>query len=488
MGVRKEIKQRMNPREKKELGMVENTPADGGFLFKKFVGGVAMAATCLAFAGCSHTYPPDKVQQAIQEICHKEYGVDKIQVKIAGKTIGVFLPIKKLFATNFKEALSKGNMKVADLENLFRPAPEALEQVEDVLFSISRVILSTDRKLEFYVLQAADMDETGLQLALEGYVDDIKRVRFWDISRDEYRKRVLHEIKLNRALVWHRPVRSFFETLEQAPSLKKIGTYFAQPMAPEVLQTLFYVDPKQVSPGAVRWNLGELRSTPIESNSILVYVPATIEYDPKALPQGAVRVPPGSSLEYFFVVSFAAEQPQIVRVIPLSYVDNDKKIQRIPLPEAMDLEKDLGSWETEFSISEIHLGDFLAEQLSRRTQTLLYSDERVHNTFEKVNLQFRYHQEEPKTHFSLELDLKLKSPVPTLLGPSLQNEDVLYLLNLTSREFVSVLRSYQFSDYEFLQLNLSADPAAHILGKEDLELLRRNKIDLQGLLGKVSPF
>ena len=444
---------------------------------------------CFSSLGCSHTYPPDQVQQAIRDICHKEYGIDEIKVKIVGKTIGVFLPIQKLFVTNFKEALSKGNMKINDLENLFRPAPEALEQVEDVLFSISRVILSTDRKLEFYLLQAADMDETGLQLVLEGYVNDIKRVRFWDISRDEYRKRVLHEIKLNRALVWHRPVRSFFETLEQAPSLKKIGAYFAQPMTPEVLQALFYVDPKRIPAGAVQWHLGELRSTPIESNNILVYVPATVEYPAKALAQGAVKIPSGSFLEYFFVVSFASEQPQIVRVIPLSYVDNDKKIQKIPLPETMDLEKDLESWETEFSFSEIHLGDFLAEQLTRRTQTLLYSDERIHNTFEKVNLMFRYHQEgEPKNHFSLELDLKLKSPVPTPLGPSLQNEDVLYLLNLTSREFVSVLRSYQFSDYEFLQLSLNSDPNARILGKEDLELFRRNKVDLQGLLGKVSPF
>ena len=453
----------------------------------KFVIAVLALAGCLPLWGCSHTYPPEKVQQAIQDICRKEYGIEHIQVKIIGKTIGVFLPIKKLFVTNFKEALAKGNMKVDDMENLFRPAPEALEQVEDVLFSISRVILSTDRKLEFYLLQAADMDETGLQLVLEGYVDDIKRVRFWDISRDEYRKRVLHEIKLNRALVWHRLPRSFFETLSDSPSLKKLNAYFSQPLTDEALEALFEVNLKQIRAGAVQWELGEFRSTPIESNSMLVYVPATVKYDAKALPQGAVKVPSGSVLEYFFVVSFVTEQPQIDRVIPLSYLDNDKKIQRIPLPETMNLRKDLESWEAEFSFSEIHLGDFLAEQLTRRSQALLFSDERIHNTFEKVNLLYRY-QEEPKNHFSLELDLKLKAPVPSLSGPSLQNEDVLYLLKLTSREFVSVLRSYQFSNYEFLQLNLVSDPVAHILGREDLELLRRNKVDLQGLLGKVSPF
>ena len=45
------------------------------------------------------------------------------------------------------------------------------------------------------------------------------------------------------------------------------------------------------------------------------------------------------------------------------------------------IEKDLESWETEFPFQEVLFGDFLAEQLTRRTQNLLYMDERIHNTF-----------------------------------------------------------------------------------------------------------
>ena len=449
--------------------------------------GIALGAVSLSLAACSQTYPPDKVQQAIQDICHKEYGIEKVHAKIVGKTIGVFLPTKKLFVANFKEALSKGNLKVADLENLFRPSPEALDQVEDVLFSISRVILSTDRKLEFYVLQAADMEETGLQLVLVGFVDDIKRVRFWDISRDEYRKRVLHEIKLNRALVWHRPVRSFFETLERTPSLERLEPHLGSAVSEATLQSLFYVNPALLSGTVVKWHLGELRSTPLESNSVLVHVPVQVEYDPTALKPDAVKVPSGSHLEYLFIISFAGEEPKITRIVPLSYVDLEGKVQKMPLPQDMDLEKDLETWETEFSVSDIQLGDFLAEQLTRRTQALLYSDERIHNTFDRVNLLFRYHQEESKSHFSLELDVKTKSPIPTAFGPSLHDEDVLYVLNLASREFVTVLRSYRFLNYEFLQLNLASDPVALILERGDLELFRRNKTDLRGLLGGVSP-
>ena len=449
----------------------------------------------LVLAGCSQTYPGDRVKESIQEICHKEYGIDNIQIKIDGRTIGVYLPIKKLFAADLKEALTR--KQGAEIENLFQPAPEALDQVEDVLFSISRVLLSTDLKLQFYVLQATDVEKTGLQLVLSGYVEDIKRVRLWDISRDEYRKRILHELRLNRAVVWHRPVRSFFRVLEQSPSLKSVKPYFVAPLSPELFRSLFFFNPELLQDKPAQWRLGELRSTPLEAAQVLVYAPVTIGYDPIKVAPGSFKIAPGSSIEYLFVVSLASEPPKISRVIPLSYLDETGKVQKIQIPGDLDIHKDLDSWESEFPLTEIHLGDFLAEQLSRRTQNLVFSDERIQNTFEAVHIGFKYQKEESKdekkenkakNYFSLELDVKPKTPVDVVLPPSALDEDVLYLLNLASREFVDVLRSYQFSDYDFLQLNLSTDPSAHILGREDLELFRRNKADLAGLLGGISPF
>jgi hypothetical protein len=444
----------------------------------------------LSFLGCSHSYPADRVKESIQEICRKEYGIENIEVKIVGSTVGVYLPIKKLFATDWKEAKDSwvnGKGKVMEVENLFRPSPEALDQVEDVLFSISRVLLSTDLKLQFYVLQATDVEKTGLQLILTGYVDDIKRVRLWDISRDEYRKRVLHELRLNRAVIWQQPIRAFFRELEKGSSLETLGAHFARPLPSEVFQSLFFVKPEKGKIPSAHWQLGGLHSTPLETTRVLVYVPLQIDYDPNAVAKGTFQVPSGTSLEYFFIVSFASEPPKIVRVIPLSFLDEGGRMQKIPMPGELDIEKDLKSWETEFSHSEIDLGDFLAEQLSRRAQALLLADERIQNTFESVQLTFRYRQEKAENYFSLDLDLKPKTPTSWDPLPSALDEDVLYLLNLASREFVEVLRSYRFSDYGFLQLKLASDPVSHIFAREQLELFRRNKINLQGLLGGVSP-
>lgn len=459
----------------------------GSGWIKRSAGAFALG---LLLSACTETYAPDRVKDSIQEICRKEYGIEKIDVKIVGSTIGVFLPLKKLFAADFKDTLLAGKT-AADVEDLFHPSPEALDQVEDVLFSISRVLLSTDLKLQFYVLQATDVEKTGLQLVLIGYVDDIKRVRLWDISRNEYRKRVLHEIRLNRAVVWHRPVTQFFRELEKSPTLESLQPHFVRPLSSPLIESLFFFNPDAAagvpSPSS-RWKLGELRSTLVAPTRILVHVPVELEYDPRKVSPGALKVPPGSALEYFMIVSFASEPGRILRVIPISYLDAAGAIQKLPLSDEFNFRTDQDSWQIEFPLSEIRLGDFLAEQLSRRTQALLAQDERIQNTFDEIRMTFRYQKDVPQKYFMLELDAKPKTHTPLRAQPSALDEDVLYLLNLASREFVDLLRSYQFSDYEFLQLNLASDPLARILAREELELFRRNKADLQGILGGVSPF
>lgn len=453
----------------------------------RLVLGIIILACLFALSGCSQTYPPGRIKESIAEICRREYGIENIRVEIAGTTAGVFLPVKKLFVSDIKEIFSSGKAQLADMENLFQPSPEAMDQVEDVLFSISRVLLSTNLKLDFYVLQATDVEKTGLQLILTGYVNDIKRVRLWDISRDEYRKRIIHELGLNKAVVWHQPVREFFAQLEKGTSSAGLEQHFERPLPPDFFEALFWASPEVLRQNNVLWRLGELRSTLLETTKALVYVPVQVEYDSKGISSGNIQVPSGSSLEYFFIVSFASPQPKISRILPLTYLDENGKVQKIPISEEFDFQQDIQFWEREFHLTEIHLGDFLAEQLNRRSQAILSMDERIQNTFQALRLNFRYHRDEPKNYFSLDMDVKLKSAAPLASPPSVLDEDILYLLNRVSREFVLVLRSYGFLDYKYLQLNLASDPISRILAQEDLELFRQNKMDLQGLLGRVTP-
>jgi hypothetical protein len=62
-----------------------------------------LALPVFVFCGCfTDTYPGDRVREAIADICRTEYGIEHIEVKSAGSTVGVYLPMDRLFAADFK--------------------------------------------------------------------------------------------------------------------------------------------------------------------------------------------------------------------------------------------------------------------------------------------------------------------------------------------------------------------------------------------------
>lgn len=424
--------------------------------------------------GCSqNSYPSSKIKESLLEICREEYGIEEIDVKIIGDTIGVYLPLTKLFAADFKETAVTG--KVRNLETLFEPSPEALEKVEDVLFSISRILLSTDKPLKFYVLEATDVEKTGMQLVLTGNVNDIKRVRVWDISRNEYRKRVIHELRLNRAVLWHKPVRDFFKDIEDLPAAELTKKYFGDAISGETLQVLFMNALWSGKPGDKKptWEVLDMRSASVQKNQVLVY--AKIQSD-LGSPNGQK-----SELQYIFLLSLNEEVARIVRIIPFQFKNEQGETETIPFPKELQIQDNLDRWETEFPLEEISLGSFLAQQLTRRVQGILAADERIQTTFRDIKLNFNYQDAEP-SHFSLDLEATLRDFNNYNRKSMVFHEDMIYLLTLASKEFVEVLRSYQFGAYDFLRVNLAQDPTPWMLGREDLEHFRRKKVDLQGLL------
>ena len=448
----------------------------------RFFSILAVAFLGMTLQGCSqNSYPTAQIKESIVKICRDEYGIENIDVKINGDTIGVYLPLTKLFAADFREAAVTG--KVRNFESLFEFSPEATEKVEDVLFSISRVLLSAERPFKFYVLEATDVDKTGMQLVLTGHVDDIKRVRAWDISRNEYRKRLIHEIRLNRAVLWHKPVREFFQDLAVMSSsdLRMENfrmKYFGEAASDQTLKTLFWdvLSDKPEEIKKTKWEIIEIRSASMQKNQALVYTKVRTH-------RGGSQEPP-VDLEYIFLLSLSEEKAHIVRIIPFQYKNETGILEHIPFPKELQIKENLEKWEEEFPVEDISMGNFLAQQLTRRVQALLAADERVQNTFRDVKLNFDYVKQDP-AHFTLDLEVVLRDFNHYNRESLVFHEDMVYLLTLASREFVDVLRSYQFGDYGFLTLNVAQEPSPWILGRENLELFRRKKIDIQGLLSPV---
>ncbi len=177
------------------------------------------------------------------------------------------------------------------------------------------------------------------------------------------------------------------------------------------------------------------------------------------------------------------ETGKIARIVPFQFKDENGQLQKIPFPKELQIQENLEQWESEFQLEEVKTGAFLAQQLTRRVQGIIAGDERVQNTFREAKMDFIYHEEEPaRPYFSLEIEAVLRDLNNYNRQSLLFHEDMIYLLTLASREFVEVLRSYQFAEFDYLKVSLAQDPAPWILGREDLELFRRKKVDLQGLL------
>jgi len=451
-----------------------------------------------AFSGCnSVSYPEDKTESAIKEICSKEYKIEDVEVKFAGKTIGVFLPLRKLFTTDVRQEILSGH--VANLESLFEPEPEAMEQLENVLFTISRVLLSSDKPIDFYTLQATDVESTGLQLVLMGYVPDVRRVRLWDISRNEYRKRVLHELKFNRSVLWEKPVRELLRDTAKL-NFDEIGKrYFSVPLTLQSTSPIFYnflstLKDKQ----NLRIEIKQMKSRSYRDAQSLVYVKLSEIYQLKpGVPATSFSYPSGTELEYIFIVEPSEKQFKIAQVVPFNYLDETRQLRKVPLPPELDLDRNLDSWPERFTVEEIKVGEFLARQLNRRVQALLLADERIHHTIRHAQVNFAYRTEpegigasNDQPHFALYFDFLtkgMKKPSHTI-DQVVGDEDVLYLFNLILREFADVIRSYRFNDYSYLGLIWEpGDPSAILkLAPEKLDLFRTKKLDVAALLESPS--
>ena len=458
---------------------------------------------------CSHTYPEDRLVEELRALCKREYGIDNIEVKIVGKTIGVHLPLLKLFAADFK-SLASGAQKIENMEELLQFSPDATEKIENVLFSTSRVILSTDKPIDFYVLTATDMEITGIQLILVGYVDDLKRVRFWDISRDEYRKRIVNDLRINRGVVWKQTVVNFFRDMEKNSLSDLLGKYFTSDASPEEISPLFYSELLELGfKHDVKNEIIEVKSTSLKPDEVVVYAKVRQTFKPVLeYVNYDFLIPSGYEAEYIFTLRLEGDEYKISRVIPFHYLNDKDKMSRVEFPEELGLYKNINTWLEDFTLEEVFLPDFLAEQVTRRVNQMLGEDAEVVKHFDDVRLEFAHIREEKEgevesnsgakavgqakipSHFRLTAVLMPKgdhdAKGPT--GKSLfAEQDVRYLLNKALIEFLQVLRSYRFEDFEYLDIVSPAEHEVLMLGKNELELFRQKKLPLVDLLKSVYP-
>lgn len=156
-----------------------------------------LAACCwlpVSLTACSPTYPKEKFKESIIRVCKKEYSLD-VKVATVGKTIAIYVPLEDLI--DFTFAITKS----------------ASEKINDVILSVSRVSLSTDAQYEYYCIIAHDVRIPEIQIVIIKSVDDVKRFLLNDISRGEYSKRMLVDIRFSPQAQKERAIKEVFDKM-----------------------------------------------------------------------------------------------------------------------------------------------------------------------------------------------------------------------------------------------------------------------------------
>ena len=117
------------------------------------------------------TYPEKDVAPAITALCKKEYDID-VKVEMIGNTLWVYAPVVNM--------LNKENM-----------IDEAIhKKIGNIYLNIERVVLSTDKRIDFFVLVVSDV-KAGIDFVTLGHTLDMKKFMVSYISRDDFFDRLI---------------------------------------------------------------------------------------------------------------------------------------------------------------------------------------------------------------------------------------------------------------------------------------------------------
>lgn len=452
---------------------------------------------CACFlTSCYATYPQDTVEESIKRICRKDYGITNVEIMIKGKTLGVYLPLQELFSLDYQRFLQ--GETIENLENMVQFKPDALSKIEDVLFSTSRVILSTDRELDFYLLQASDTAITGLQFSMLGYIDDMKRVRFWDISRSEYRKRLLHDLSVNPTVMWKKNIiKLFFDIPEK--SLDAVIEEYAYDKDSFAEMSPFFHE--QLAEAGKKRNLNyeilTVRAKALRDEDVLVYAQVRETFEtPQEYADYNFLFPNGFIGEYLFVLKKTDSGHKIMQVIPFYVIDANGEVQQIELPNSLKIYQNIDAWPKDFDFEEITLQEFIARQMTSRMQTMAAMDERIRTNFTsqsangKMVCAFEYTardvadstQPSADGYFIFYVAMHLRGKL-FISGEALDtNEDVRYLLTNILQEFSRVTEAYEYDEYSHIELQFPLIKDALYFTPKDIKRFMNGSLNISDLL------
>lgn len=402
----------------------------------------------LTSTGCGKlfapTYPKDEIPNAIQKLCKEEYKItEKVDVKIAGRTLGVRIHFDELLDINLK------------LQE------KAVDKLQDLLRIIRRICLSTDAELDFYVIIGYEK-KLGIEVVFYSYVDDLKRAIAGWMSPDDYFLRLIKTMRMDTLRWGGNRIDKFIKDMEGGNMVKVVvnnlatGTKLSD-LAPSFLKILTDLSKKSY----IRWYLIKTNSVPVASQERLYHIEAKEYFTPRLEEAENLQYPSGTIHNLYILIAMEDLNPVIKSIYSPETLPG--KYAKLGPPSAWN--------EEDFFVEDLVFHEFLSTQIVQRIQSELGGDK----------------EEEKETPFTLRgdfiikdrLDTHVKLPDPSKnifkMTISPKKGKVLEIpqkvKDLILKTIKDVCDKYKF--YDLGEIQLVDNKGEHLLTVDKLTLFRK---------------
>ncbi len=405
--------------------------------------------------GCrpSPTYKNESLEGTIVKMCKDEHNIS-VKTKRAGRTLGVYILTDGLFESA-SNVSSSGSLK--DVLSGIKFTEDAIKKIDNTSLVISRVALSTDAPVDFYVLITADTKGSGIQIVITRYIMDMKRLMLGDVSRGDYFQRLLMEMGFDPVPAATEAARNFFFDLARLPSGTVAARYFSNPAAFKASSSNFFTYLSELDfKKTKKFTVTYLKGMQIDKSKVLVRCRAKEAYTPMpGYEKFKFLYPPDFEIEYFIVVDTA--------FIPYNFAQVLRR-QDCPAYLSGYLNDDIWD-EGDFFLEDVRLPEFLAQQLASRIRIMYQSDPSLKDGYD-INLAKGEYQPASRS-FKIVFDLEKKT------GPSGGARDQKQIVR--AEEFDAIwalisrtMRRYEYNDYRAIELFNIADNKKAVMTRQEL--------------------
>ena len=413
--------------------MTKNRP--GLFFVKKI--GLAYFLLLLFLSGCGPTYPEEKVLESVREVCQDEYCTDVKIRKVMDKLFDM-------------PGIESGSLDLNAIASGFKLAEGADKKIGDVTMAASRVCISSDCDVEFYVVVAEDESLGGAQVILTRHVMDIKRILTGDISRGDFVQRMLIDIAYDSRPAAETLVKSFFEDLQSKNSQEITQKYFSHGRQDPGLSGIFYMMLTQVEQRQDRaFALKSIKSLRLSPAQILTHC--------------EVEEAGGVKNEYLILIDTSFYPLVFIRaVIPSHIVNANGTVNTINIQGDLAKYKDPDAWQgEEFFLEEVNLPTFLARQIGGRIRNRFTSHPRLASGFTLgVSMGEYLTDSQGKKFFKFSIEPRAGASPDEELNELVQSESFEVICR--------ILRRYEFKDFDRVELVNITNAHTEIFSKDDM--------------------